>query len=155
MSAVFEPSSAICEVRRDLYQADLELLDRYVGFSVEIARISTLGLAAIGFAMQYLLKDLLVNMPGSKLFMASAVVLLGVSIAAALGHRFFATDGMFYLLRSLRGGEREASRAFDSETMIALFKLSSRLLAVAAISASVGSVSLACSVLLILVDGIW
>jgi hypothetical protein len=80
------------------YKVDLDLLDRYQGFSSEILKLSLAGVAVFGV----LAKATWLNLDDSFVFIAVAIVLFGLSAAFSLGHRFLSNEGMFYHIRSLR-----------------------------------------------------
>lgn len=88
------------------YKGDLELLDRYVGFSAEIVRLSLLGLAAIGFY----LKEFVAQKeppPGIEenwffTLLGFSGLLLALAVGCGLLHRYYATDGLASHLKALR-----------------------------------------------------
>jgi hypothetical protein len=90
------------------YKGDLELLDRYVGFSSEIVRVSLLGLAAIGFFLkEYLPKDALPDPPTLRdtwffVLLGASAFALALAVAFGLLHRYYATDGLACHLKALR-----------------------------------------------------
>ena len=114
-------------LRETDYKGDLDLLDRYVGFSSELVRISLLGLAAIGFY----LKEFVAPgkgpevIPGQPMIAAAwfnlllgfAGFLLAVAVACGLLHRYYATDGLASHLRALRLSA-DPDRASEVETEV-------------------------------------
>lgn len=91
------------EIPETRYKSDLELHDRFLAFSETLLRLALAGFAAVGFFIATLtdkgdlkapLKTLNFIVPSSL-----AVVLLALSAALALGHRFLASDGMYHHLR--------------------------------------------------------
>jgi hypothetical protein len=94
------------EIPRDRYVADLELHDRFIGFSSELLRIALAGIAAVGFLIAMLagngtLPDAVLT-PMFVYPTIATVALLACSAACALGHRFLASDGMFHHMRSVK-----------------------------------------------------
>lgn len=92
----------------DGYKPDLELLDRYVGFSSEIVRVSLLGLAAIGFYLKEFAA------PGAPplssgiaaawflMLIGAAGFLLAMAVACGLLHRYYATNGLASHIKYMR-----------------------------------------------------
>lgn len=103
------------------YRGDLELVDRYVAFSAELVRMALLAFGALGFY----LKEFVANAAQPdrpplwfvKLFAVSAVV-LAVTIAAGLLHRYYSSDGLHHHFKSVRLGvllnDREDTDLLDS-----------------------------------------
>jgi len=101
-------SLAEISIEEDLYNADLQLLDKYQAFSTELLRLSLLGIGVCGF----LLKEVVFKFPDSSAFLTtlkgaritfgSGIALLAGSAAFALGHRYFSADSMAYQLAYLR-----------------------------------------------------
>jgi hypothetical protein len=94
---------------------DFDLSDRYQSFSSELLRLSLLMIAGVGFLIANVLLALLPKaaipavrrtpLSGSgPVFsgLAASLVCLGLSTAAALTHRYLATDGLAYHLKALR-----------------------------------------------------
>jgi hypothetical protein len=89
------------EVPRGAYGADLAVLDRSQRFSGELLRLA---LGAVG-AIAYLLRDpasCAAAPPTVGRLMAAGIVLFGLGAAAALGHRYYSSDGLFHHLKALR-----------------------------------------------------
>lgn len=89
------------------YRADMELHDRFQEFSAELLKLSLAGIAAVGFFLTAINTDngIFTGVIHSKLFLGfivSSVVMFLVSVGAALGHRFLASDGMFHHLRAIK-----------------------------------------------------
>lgn len=105
------PSSSLLagssiEIPQDRYKADLEMLDRYIGFSAEIGRLSLACLGAIGFTVGLLTeKGKLPLIVKSPLFLwptIASLTFLAVALALALGHRYYASNGIYYHLRAIK-----------------------------------------------------
>jgi len=99
-------SSTKVEIPEVRYKADLELHDRYVGFSSEVLRMALAGMAAVGAVVGLFVRNgVLMEPVKSRLFVGSvlgALFLLALASACALSHRFFASDGMYYHLRAIK-----------------------------------------------------
>ncbi len=99
-------SKAKVEIPEARYKADLELHDRYIGFSSELLRLALAGMAALA-ALAGLLtpfKDKSV-IPLTTAFVWSASLALGfltLAAACALAHRFYASDGMYHHFRAIK-----------------------------------------------------
>ena len=94
-------------VPSEYFQVDLELLDRYQAFSSELLRLALAGVAVIGFLITNLMgnEDLgAVEQPlfWFKLLAFGSAVVLCLSAAASLCHRYFATDGVYYHIKAVR-----------------------------------------------------
>jgi hypothetical protein len=93
------------ELQEDIYKVDLAALDRYQSFSGELLRLALLGIAGYGFLItNVVFKD---TSPASlsklnKVFLIGGALILGVSAASALGHRYFSTDCITHYVRRLR-----------------------------------------------------
>src|SRR5262245_44606188 len=91
------------EVEDRNFKADHDLLHDYQSFSSDILRASLSGIAVVGF---------LVNIfkfaaPLTTILLVLSVVLLGVSVGLALGHRYFSTKGFHYHLRVIRSNKSQ------------------------------------------------
>ncbi|MFL6260062.1 MAG: hypothetical protein ACJ76Y_10145 [Thermoanaerobaculia bacterium] len=96
------------DLPESLFKADFELTDRYQAFSTELVRLALLGIAGYGF----LISEVLVKSEGgtsnlSRLAehpksLGLGVVLLGLSAALALAHRFFSTGCLARQIKILR-----------------------------------------------------
>ena len=87
------------------YKADLELHDRSLAFSSELLKLALAGIAVVGF--------LLVNFPESemglalkdmpvKVLFSASVAAFGLSVAAALLQRFYASGALFHHLQVMK-----------------------------------------------------
>ncbi len=92
------------------YDTDFALLDRYQAFSAEILRLSLAGFAAVGLFLNINAKDaaggaiakaVLYGL-GSRIFLVTTLILLALSAAAALAHRYFSSDSMQELIETDR-----------------------------------------------------
>ena len=101
---------------RTLYEADLQVVDRYQSFSSELLRLSLLGITGYGFLIanivlkatknpeQYMLLG-----PWTVSALIIGAVALGLCAATALGHRYFSTDCITHFVRRLRATKRSAA----------------------------------------------
>jgi hypothetical protein len=116
-------------VEERLFKADLELLDRYVGFSSEIVRISLLGLAAVGFYLKEFVApskeptlkpgQMPIEIAWFNLLLGSGALLFAIAVGWGLLHRFYATDGVashIHALRLAEAGDPKAERRFRMVT---------------------------------------
>jgi hypothetical protein len=97
------------EVPEDRYKSDLELHDRFQDFSAELLKLELAGIAVFGIFLTLLgNKDTdqsIKNALHSCSFLWLSIfclILLGVSVACALVHRFMASDGMYHHLRAIK-----------------------------------------------------
>ena len=88
------------DLRKDLYEADLAVLDRYQRFSAELLRLSLLALTALGYAFA---NKILPSRPG-LVRLAWAVAIGGFAAAGvlALRHRYDSTDALACHVKFLR-----------------------------------------------------
>jgi hypothetical protein len=133
-------------IHEDTYKADFALFDRYVNFSSEILRISIAGIGAIGFIFG-LSKEIgntsaLLAEPFFRWANGIGLILLAISSACALAHRYFATDGLHYHLKLCRGGA-----ATNADKRNRLYDRSGRLLLISAIACTGGIVAVGASFL--------
>jgi len=88
----------IGQLDRSQYDIDLEVYNRFVGFSAEIVRLSLASLAAVGFGLSLFAKE------GSDRFhsewirwpLAASMIILALAVASALAHRYLSSEGFFY-----------------------------------------------------------
>jgi hypothetical protein len=115
---VEKPTGTLGEIQIEALKHDLDLHDRYQGFSAEILRISLLGITAIGFLIANVLLVLSPKENGAqttrtinlaaiapepfKLFASLSLISFGLASAASLSHRYFAADAMACHLRAVR-----------------------------------------------------
>lgn len=83
---------------------DFELLDRYQGFSAEVVRLSLVTLAGFGFFLsiekgegERIARSLVLEST-SRWLVGAGLVLLVISAATALAHRYVSSDCLFYLV---------------------------------------------------------
>lgn len=130
-------------ITEDDYKVDLELLDRYQGFSTELLRIFLLGVSLLGFFFQHVASGSHFS-PESKerilLLLAAAATAFLVSSVFALGHRYFSTDGVFHHIRAARRRHSDAESAKVDELMRnRRYRSSTRYLAAAAVFCGLGT----------------
>lgn len=92
-------------INEQRYRPDLELLDRYQGYSSEVARLSLLGMAALGFFAVQLPSEQ--RDPIAGVCLGVAALLFALATACALSHRYHSTDGFYYHLKAARFAEQE------------------------------------------------
>jgi len=141
------------EVEVPAFKHDLDLSDRYQNFSGEILRLSILGVGGIGFLLVnvFLTKGqqrvpLSRDEPVFSWLAAASLFCLGVSAAASLAHRYFATDCLSYHLSAMRkkavgDTSEEVRTAIDGRNRI--FGLSKWSLISASIFLATGTILLA------------
>lgn len=99
-------AGATVEIPQARYQADLELHDRYIGFSSELLRLAVTGIGAVGFLIAALIHNGQLPPPlRSPWFVwpgLAALICLAFAAAFALAHRYFASDGMYHHLRAIK-----------------------------------------------------
>lgn len=133
---------------------DMTLLERYNEFSGELLRLGLLGITAIGFAASKAL------FPGEGQTTAEALlqsvqceaglslIAFGGCVAAALAHRYFATDSMSWHLQAMRryvraeGNDIEVAKA-EFRRRHRQFKRSECAIRVASLSLGTGAVTMA------------
>jgi hypothetical protein len=103
-----KPVRSLTEVPVDeaTYKADLEVTDRYQNFSMELLRVSLLGIGVFGF----LLKEVILNdkdnymhpFVSSRWWFVLGLLALAVSAAFALAHRYVSSDCIACQIRYLR-----------------------------------------------------
>ena len=138
------------EIPPDGLKHDWELLDRYQAFSAELLRISLLAIAGVGYLLTQLTgKDTTlkvdVRAPGSRWALTAALVGLGLSAGAALGHRYISSDSMachISLFRKLLRGASPESIADEKRERNRQFRRSAQLLVVSAVCLGAGAVAL-------------
>jgi hypothetical protein len=101
------------------YRADLELLDRYTGFSSELVRLASLGLGGLALFLKASLdkKPALDLQTGwFNLLLGGAALLFGMAVACGLLHRYYAADGFACHIRALRLAQGGGT-GFESEAL--------------------------------------
>jgi uncharacterized membrane protein len=97
------------------YKPDFEIADRYINFSSELLRLSILAITAIATLIFFTIKsssEYDFN-PTVTNYLISTLLLFAVTAAAALFHRFYASDFLSYHISYLRTSdedEREKGR---------------------------------------------
>jgi hypothetical protein len=137
------------EIEVPAFKHDLDLSDRYQNFSGEILRLSILGIGGIGFLLVnvFLTKGqqrvpLSRDEPVFSWLAAASLFCLGVSAAASLAHRYFATDCLSYHLDAMRKkAVGHASTAIVGRDR--MFKLSKWSLISASVFLATGTILLA------------
>jgi hypothetical protein len=107
---------------------DFSLLERYQEFSAELLRVSLVAISAIGYAASRILFP---DDPAQaarldsdvRLLLVAALLLLGISSAAALLHRYAAVNSMSWHLQALR----RAARCQGNDAQIAATEFRKRL----------------------------
>lgn len=119
------------ELPEDSFKADFELTDRYQAFSAELVRLALLGIAGYGFLISEVLgkgegvgSNSLSRLADHSGSLGLGVILLGLSAALALAHRFFSTGCLarqIKILRTLKRGENpqwtEQERKLDQDLL--------------------------------------
>jgi hypothetical protein len=104
------------EIENPAFKHDVDLSDRYQAFSAEMLRLSLAGIAGIGFLIAIILPNTLpkdpnlptqrvalsVTAPSFSAFASASLFCLGLSSAASLAHRYFATDSLACHIKALR-----------------------------------------------------
>ena len=118
-------SSTIGEISvpAEYFQVDLELLDRYQAFSSELLRLALAGVAVIGFLITSIIGNerfaVVDQLSWFKILAFASAVMLCLSAAASLGHRYFATDGVYYHIKAVRLRLRTKLPSGDAEATLA------------------------------------
>jgi hypothetical protein len=96
------------EVKDVQYRADLDLHDRFHGFSAELLKLSLGGIAVVGFFLSTINSDKPTTFAAAagsgwfSGFILASVGLFAVATVLSLAHRFLASDGMFHHLRAIK-----------------------------------------------------
>lgn len=130
-------------VKEDSYKSDIQLLDRYQAYSAELLRLSLAGLGVVGF----LISNKLVTQQPVKICLMIGIILFGISSGCALGHRYFSSDGVFYLMKAIRLSNRknpdEGRIKYESNQMKEKYKRSWDYLRVSCFSLALGALTVA------------
>jgi hypothetical protein len=160
------PSLGLVPLKERTVEHDFFVLDRFIGFSTELLRLSLLGISAVAF---WLSKAMFSEgdgapamIPGdAKLLIVLALFAFVISSAFALMHRYAAADSVSWHLQAMRRyergyafegkGESKDVKVADAERAkrFAQFKRSSRSLLVSATALGIGAGALAASVAVI------
>jgi hypothetical protein len=128
-------------VEENSYKSDIQLLDRYQAYSAELLRLSLAGLGVVGF----LVTNKLVTERPVKICLMIGIILFGVSSGAALGHRYFSSDGIHHLLKAIRLSSRidpdESQIEHEGDLMKAKYKRSWTYLRIACVSLALGALA--------------
>jgi len=138
------------------FEHDLAVLAKFQEFSAELLRIALIGISAIGFvASKSIFPDdkgqVTNHIPSSaKFFLTASLILLGLSVACSLVHRYSSTDSMSWHLQAMRRFNRNESEDHDrasqeSGKRYRQFKMSKTSLAVSAFSLGLAAICLAIS----------
>ena len=96
---------------KNVWEVDLEVLDRYQTFSAELLRLALLGLAGYGFLVANIVVKvqgptgdypLLASLPVSRYALIAGAIALLLSALFALNHRYMSTDAVAHHVRRLR-----------------------------------------------------
>lgn len=129
---------------------DLTLLERYQEFSAELLRVALIGITAIGIAVSQILfpdsgaRSSVHLDRSARALLLGALVMLAVSAAAALAHRYFAVDSMSWHLQAMRralrneGSDAQTS-AREAEKRFSQFVRSRRAIATSATALALGA----------------
>ena len=145
---------SLVELPGGVFEQDLTLSDRYRDFSVELLRLSLLGIGGVGF----LIKDLssaqvILSKPVPKICAVISLGCLGVSVAGALMNRRFSTSSLAMHLVYLRLCKRAA--VHDNEKSEAALRKLSQNSKLASISLKVSATSLGLGAILLALSLIW
>lgn len=138
------------------FEHDMAVLAKFQDFSAELLRIALIGISAIGFvAAKSIFPDekgqVYNHIPTSaKIFLTMSLILLGLSVACSLVHRYSSTDSISWHLQAMRRYSRneptdEEQAKKESEKRLMQFKRSKFALAVAATSLGLAAICLAIS----------
>lgn len=101
-----ELSKTKIQIPEDRYRSDLELHDRYLGFSSELLRMALASIAAIGAIIGLLSHDgdisRHVTAPTFVYPATGALITLVSAAGCALLHRYLASDGMYHHFRAIK-----------------------------------------------------
>lgn len=148
-----QKSLGLVTVPERTMELDLTLLERFQEFSAELLRLSLLGISALGFIVSKVLfpgdekSSALSALTGAKGPLSFALFFFGLCAAAALVHRYYATDSMSWHLQAMRryqrGNELDA-KAADAETRVRFrrFKVARYSIMVAATSLGLGALAI-------------
>jgi hypothetical protein len=102
-------SGARIEVPDVLYKCDLELHDRFQTFSSELLKLALAGIGADGLFVSLLAREgtntqvvQALQSPAFLVFSALSLLAFASSVLFALLHRFIASDGLYYHVRSMK-----------------------------------------------------
>lgn len=140
---------------------DLTLLESFQGFSAELLRLALLGISAIGFVVAKVMfpdktESGTLSLPEfTHNLLIIALLLLGVSAAAALLHRYCATDSVSWHLQAMRRYERnhgtDAKTAADECTSrFRRFKMARNAIALSALTLGLGAMCLVWAIIVAL-----
>lgn len=130
---------------------DQDMLDRYVGFSSELLRLSLAGIAAVGFLITSIAIDarLWPLPPATATPVTISLRLLGTAAGVALLHRYVSTDAMAFHVCYLRMllNQEEVAGSHERRARDRRLKLGGWALALAAIALGCGAIALAVALL--------
>ena len=102
------PKIMYAKIEESMYKSELDIFDRWQSFSVELLRLSLLGIAIFGFLYQQVFADFdpvkKPNVPIGLIKSLSkvSVALFAASTVCALLYRYGSTEAMLHYLRGLR-----------------------------------------------------
>lgn len=102
------PKIMYARVEDAKYKSELEIFDRWQSFSVELLRLSLLGIAIFGFLYQQVFADFdTVKNPNVPIGLIKSlsqvsVALFAASTVCALFYRYGSTEAMLHYIRGLR-----------------------------------------------------
>lgn len=160
------PSLGLVALKERTVEHDFFLLDRFVGFSTELLRLSLLGISAVAFWLSKAMfpegdSDPAVIADAARPLIVLALVAFVISSAFALMHRYAAADSVSWHLQAMRRYERGYASEGEGRSAdvsvadaerarrFAQFKWSSRSLLGSAIALGIGAGALAASVVVI------
>lgn len=96
------------DIDEAVYNVDVEISQRYIGFSSELLRISLLAIAGYGTLITTALKEkTILNGIRAAGCLNASMIAFAVCAGATLVHRYFATDALAYLISHLRAEKSE------------------------------------------------
>ncbi|MBK8808289.1 MAG: hypothetical protein IPO21_17350 [Bacteroidales bacterium] len=104
------------EIDESRYKADFMISENYIKFSSELLRLSLLAIG--GFATLILTKikdESCVNAFPQPIFFVAALISFVVCSAAALCHRYYATDAMSWYISLLRAESKDDKLKIEKE----------------------------------------
>jgi len=118
------------------FALDVMVLDRYLAFSTELARLAVLGLGAVGYVLS---KE--ATKGRSPLAVWVAVCAFLIAIAASLAHRYYGPDALGEMIAERRHRDRgnDARAAELNAKWRRKFSISSALIRVSALLLVVGA----------------
>lgn len=145
-------SLGLIQIQERTIEHDLTLLARVQEFSAELLRVALIGISAIGFVVSRLLfpgagTTPPVIDPTAKALVIAALIMLAISAAAALLHRYCAVDSVSWHLQAMRRYVRNdpndaATADHECKSRHTRFKVARGAIACSALSLGLGAVLL-------------